>query len=284
MTNKAILVGNCQYRFLTDLACCHDDLLAIRELLEAAEKYSEIELIENADADELKSRIRGAVDKGQTEELLFYFTGHGFQQENDFYYCATGFDSKRPNETGLSNDELHTLLRLGDAELVVKIIDACNSGTLLVKADAGFIPQQKAGFKNLIQISSCLQSQNSLTGNPLSVFTEKLRSAALRKTDGAIFYTDIIYALRDEFIDNNDQTPFFVAQGTGREQFVDDAKRLDALRARLATTTIPSLPPEIQAPQSPPPATLRDLLQKAELSMGNWGSTLKPSKFLTRWI
>ena len=55
MTNKAILVGNCQYRFLTDLACCHDDLLAIRELLEAAEKYSEIELIENADADELKS-------------------------------------------------------------------------------------------------------------------------------------------------------------------------------------------------------------------------------------
>jgi hypothetical protein len=47
------------------------------------------------------------------------------------------------------------------------------------------------------------------------------------KTEGVVFYTDIINTLRDEFIDNNLQTPFFVSQHTGREQFVDDAKRLD---------------------------------------------------------
>jgi hypothetical protein len=212
MTNVAILVGNSQYRHLTDLPCCNDDVLCIKELLEAKAKYAAIELIENMDADELKSRIRTAIDNvSLIGELFFYFSGHGYQHEDEFYYCATNFDAKRPNETGLSNSELHTLLRLADAELVVKVIDACNSGTLLVKADGGFVTQKNHGFKNLIQISSCLDSQNSLTGDPLSVFTDKFRASALRKLQGIVYYTDIIYALRDEFLQDNEQTPFFVS-------------------------------------------------------------------------
>src|ERR1019366_1641737 len=136
-------------------------------------------------------------------------------------------------ETGLSISELHVLLRTPEADLVVKVIDACNSGALLIKSDGSFLPVNKQGFKNLIQISSCLDSQNSLTGDPLSVFTEKFRAAALRKLDGEVYFTDIIYALRDEFLQDDYQTPFFVAQGTGREQFVGNAKRLDGLRAKL---------------------------------------------------
>ncbi len=41
--------------------------------------------------------------------------------------------------------------------------------------------------------------------------------------------------MRDEFIDNNHQTPHFASQGTGREQFVESAKRFDGLRAKLLT-------------------------------------------------
>jgi hypothetical protein len=118
MANTAILVGNSQYRLLNELACCHDDLIAIKELLEATEKYSEIVVIEDMDADGLKSRIRAVTDKdSSTGEIFFYFTGHGYQREEEFYYCAANFDAKRPNETGLSISELHTLLRLADAEL-----------------------------------------------------------------------------------------------------------------------------------------------------------------------
>ena len=47
--------------------------------------------------------------------------------------------------------------------------------------------------------------------------------------------------LKDEFLQNNEQIPFFVSQGTGREQFVDDAKRLDKLRAKLQANTESSL-------------------------------------------
>lgn len=63
MANAAILVGNSQYRTLNDLACCHYDLLAMEELLIAAGRYATHEIIENTDADELKARIRAAIDK-----------------------------------------------------------------------------------------------------------------------------------------------------------------------------------------------------------------------------
>jgi hypothetical protein len=210
MPNIAILVGNTEYRSLPRLDRCHADVAAIKELLDATAKYETIEIIENADGSELKARIRAAVDKVKSPaELLFYFTGHGYGHEGEFFYCATGFDSNRPNETGLSTVDLHTFLRLANADLVIKVVDACNSGTHLVKADIGLTSQNKHGFKNLIQISSCLDSQSSLAGHPLSLFTEKLRDAALSKMDGVVFYTDVIAALRDEFIGNEAQTPFF---------------------------------------------------------------------------
>jgi hypothetical protein len=234
MTNLEILIGNTDYRNLPRLNCCQDDVLAMKELLTATEKYEEIIIIENSEADEMKSKLRAAVDQARSlAELFFYFTGHGLQHETDFFYCATNFDARKPNETGISTTELHTLLRLADARLVVKVIDACNSGTHLVKSEGAWVSQSKEGFNNLIQIASCLDSQNSLTGKPLSLFTGKFRDAALRKAEGAVYYTDIISMLRDEFIENDTQIPFFVSQHTGREQFVEDAKRLSALRASL---------------------------------------------------
>ena len=131
MANSAIVVGNSEYRNLSKLDCCREDVLAIKLLLEATEKYDEITIIENTDADSFKSQLRTAIDKVQSpDELFFYFTGHGYQQETDFFHCAANFDSKRPNETGVSTTELHTILKLADANLVVKVVDACNSGTL----------------------------------------------------------------------------------------------------------------------------------------------------------
>lgn len=266
MANAAILIGNTNYRNLAKLECCRDDVLAIKQLLVATEKYEEITIIENREADALKSQLRAAIDKVPSpEELFFYFTGHGHQHETEFFFCATNFDSKRPNETGMSTTELHTLLRLADAELVVKVIDACNSGALLVKSEGEWAPQNKDGFKNLIQIASCLDSQNSLTGNPISLFTDKFRSAALRKTEGVVFYTDIINTLRDEFIDNNLQTPFFVSQHTGREQFVNDAKRLDGLRKALDKTRDAAADQSQAAQQvTPLPMTLLERIRLAD--------------------
>ena len=236
MSNIALLVGNSSYSALGRLDCCSADVDAMRALLHATQKYDRIEKLENLTADNLKAKLRACLDGiGTASEVFFYFSGHGFQSESDFYLCATNFDGRRPNETGLSTLELHTLLKLADAELVVKVIDACNSGTLLVKSNEGWL-QSKDGFRNVIQIASCLDSQNSFAGDPLSLFTDRFRSAALRKPEGIVYYTDVINTLRDEFLSNNIQTPFFVSQQTGREQFVDDAHKLDDLRTALAST------------------------------------------------
>lgn len=266
MANAAILIGNSHYSSLPSLACCHSDLHAMKELLELTEKYSDICLVEDSDADGLKSRVREAIlNRTSTDELFLYFTGHGYQHETDFYLCAADFDAKRPNATGFSTDELHALLRLVNANLVVKVIDACNSGTLLVKAESQFNPNLKQGFKNLIQISSCRQDQNSLTGEALSVFTEKFRAAALRKNEGTVYYTDIVNSVRDAFIENDEQTPFFVFQVTGRESFVEDAHRLDALRDRLAASLESSLVCQSEQQELPPtPRSLQELLEVSE--------------------
>ena len=215
--------------------------------------------------------MREVIDKqSSVGELFFYFTGHGCQQDDEFYHCATEFDPKNPNRTGISTNELHALLRMASADVVVKVIDACNSGTVLIKSGQGFALEKEPGFRTLIQISSCLDSQTSLTGQPLSVFTEKFRDSVLRKTEGVVHYTDIIYSLRDEFIGNNEQTPFFISQGTGRERFVDDAKRLITLRKRVlmqrqSSTESPNGHALIAATES----TLPELLAAAEKRGGD---------------
>jgi hypothetical protein len=265
LANVAILVGNAEYQTLGNLSCCVDDVLAVKELVDATEKFQGVEVLVNETSSQLKERIRAAIDSHQTiDEIFFYFTGHGFQHDAEFFFCATNFDAKRPNETGLSNSELHTLLKSPEADLVVKVIDACNSGSLLVKSDGSFLPTNKQGFKNLIQIASCLESQNSLTGDPISPFTEKFRAAVLRKSEGPVYYTDIIDALRDEFLSNDSQTPHFVSQGTGREQFVENSKRLDGLRAKLsAQANKAEISLSVPSASQPLPSTL-DILERAE--------------------
>lgn len=234
VTNLAILIGNSQYETLSKLDCCSADVEAIRELLSATKKYQSIVVLEDLDGGAMKQKIRAAIEN-QTEisELFFYFTGHGYAHGEEFFHCGVEFRSDRPNETGVSASELHTLLRLANAKLVVKVIDACNSGTHLVKSDVGFFREDSKNFNNIIQFSSCLDTQSSMTGDPLSLFTEHFYKAALRKSSGIVHYTDLIASLRDEFVSHDDQVPYFVSQCTGREQFVDDASKFDELREKL---------------------------------------------------
>src|SRR5205085_8789620 len=144
MANLAILIGNTDYKAMAQLSCCHDDLEAMNALLRATEKFEEVVVIKNKDSDALKLHLRSSLEKVKSpEELFIYFTGHGHVHEGEFYHCATNFDAKRPNDTGLSTSELHTLLRPLDATLVVKVIDACYSGTHLVKAERVWLPPTK---------------------------------------------------------------------------------------------------------------------------------------------
>lgn len=204
-------------------------------LLEASGRHDTVYQLTDLDGDGMREAIRDALPAENTQnEVFFYYSGHGEQLGSEFYYCGVGFDSERPNETGLSHRQLHDLVRAVSPTLFVNVIDACYSGALLVKADQLTLPVHKDGFRHVLQFSSSMDSQTSRAGDPLSAFTRAFLEASIRKREGAVYYSDVANRLRDEFLGNDDQTPFFISQGTGREILADDASKLAPLHQALA--------------------------------------------------
>ncbi|WP_158554674.1 caspase family protein [Methylovirgula sp. 4M-Z18] len=235
MTSTAILIGNAVYDKETPLPCCREDVSAMRELLQATDRFDHV--LEHVDltADAMRDVVRAALPPGvDYSEVLFYFSGHGIQRGQELYLCGTTFDANRPNETGFRHSELMDLFRAARPELLVTIFDACFSGAPLVKGEPPLLPVVQDGLRNVLQFSSSLDDQTSLGGDQLSAFTRAFLDASVRKTEGVVYYSDITNALRDEFIGNDEQTPYFVNQGTGREIFVDDASKLASFRQGFA--------------------------------------------------
>ncbi len=234
MTSISILVGNSEYENFQNLPCCIEDLKTMERLVRAADKHSSIVVLQNQNATELKNVIRETIgDHTEIREFFFYFTGHGHNNGSDFYFCLSDFKESKPNETGLSHSELQELVRATTPNFAVFIIDACFSGTPLIKSENSYLPEIKKPFSDFVQIASSLSDQESQAGDPLSHFTENLSEALLSKESGPIYYLDIISNLKDKYLNSSSQTPHFVLQGASREYFVDDAKRFDAIRAQV---------------------------------------------------
>ncbi len=208
----------------------------MRALIEATGRFDQIHSFVNLDADAMRNAVRDALPtSAEHTEILFYFSGHGTHTGADLYLCGTAFDGNRPNQTGLSHSELIQLFRAAEPQVLITIFDACFSGALLVKGPRPLQPITKDGLRSVVQFSSSLDNQTSLAGEQLSPFTRAFLEASIRRTEGVIYYTDIKNALRDDFVANDDQTPFFVEQGTGREMLVDDARKLADFRNEFAT-------------------------------------------------
>jgi hypothetical protein len=236
VTSTAILIGNATYEHEQPLPCCREDVDAMKALLEATGRFDHICASVDLSADEMRNAVRTALpsDDG-VGEVFFYFSGHGTHIRGELYLCGTTFDGHRPNETGFPHTELMDLFRAANPEVLVTVIDACYSGALLVKGDHSLAPVTKDGLRNVLQFSSSMDDQMSLGGERLSAFTRAFLEASIRKTEGVVYYTDITNTLRDDFIGNDDQTPFFVNQGTGREILVEDASKLGDFRQALLT-------------------------------------------------
>nr|WP_239032631.1 caspase family protein [Leisingera sp. MMG026] len=228
------MIGNANYLQESPLPCCREDVAAFQALLEATGRFDTVNLHVDLDADQMREAVRNALSpNGQHDEVFFYFSGHGSYIGAELYLCGKTFDGHRPNETGVSHSDLSDLFRASGPEVFISVIDACFSGAPLIKGAPPVPLVTKDGFRNVLQFSSSLDNQTSLGGESLSAFTRAFLEASVRKTTGVVYYTDIKNALRDDFIGNEDQTPFFVNQGTGREVLVDDARRLVKFREIL---------------------------------------------------
>lgn len=232
MSNVAILVGSSQYTSQQHLPCCIKDVEVIGALLELTGRYGAIHRVLDPDADTLKARLRSALKEcALGGDIFFYFSGHGYTVDGEFYFCPRDFDASKPNHTGLSRSELLALMRDVEPKLVVNVIDACNSGSQMIKASGELFPRDKGSLNSLIQIASCQETETSLSGDPLSEFTDSFCRAAIEKDAGPVYYTDIVAILRDDYLQNSDRTPYFVFQTSARDTFVDDATCLAPFKA-----------------------------------------------------
>jgi Caspase domain len=235
----AVLIGNSKYDDLQNLECCSNDVAQMRGLLSATLKFSQIVDFVDRPVSFVKDELRrlSELEEG-FEEIFLYFSGHGVSNAEDFYMCFNAFKESSPNTTGLSREDAFELVRLFKAELSVVVIDACESGRNLIKSNVMPLARQlKSGFTNFVQIASCTESQNSLAGVEISLFTNEFIKACLKKESGIVYYSDVESALRDAFLEHKHQTPYFIKQGTSQEKLCNEASILNEYRKLFIVPT-----------------------------------------------
>ncbi|MNU79395.1 Caspase domain protein [compost metagenome] len=234
--NLALLIGIDTYDRLPALPACANDLAIMHQTLKATNKYHHIELIDNANAENAKEKLRNFFSNHNNnpdiEEIFVYFSGHGAYQD-DALFCCADFDARRAATTSISNTELDDLLRSASPKVAVKVIDACQSGAPYIKdVDNGFLKSIKTSqLSSFICMASSQHDQYSYASNSTSHFTAAWVNAALSKTTGSVLYRDIQASLADAFASTPTQTPFFVNQGSALEQFSIVTEEMISLHA-----------------------------------------------------
>lgn len=123
----------------------------------------------------------------------------------------------------------------------------------------------KSGFSNFVQFSSCTESQFSLAGEKISIFTDEFIKACLHKEQGSIYYSDVESALRDAFITHPSQTPHFIRQGTSQEKFCIDASYLSDFRGKYSV--VPSNDNQLVVPPVTELILAKTIIQDIEVKI-----------------
>lgn len=224
--NIGIVIGVSEYHQATSLPGCLLDANSIKQLLELSNKFDEILFIaDQTDSKNVKAKLTSFVKKFEDEnieEIFFYFSGHGLFDENEFYYVLTDYSEDRTRQTSVENSELDNLLRSLSANLVIKVVDACQAGTRYVKDPEPFrkyLQRTEKVFDKCYFFYSSQSNQSSYQSNFISDFTLGFLKAFIDRPKQEVRYKDIMDSLSDEFLVNPKQTPFFVVQGTYTETF-----------------------------------------------------------------
>jgi hypothetical protein len=235
--NIAVVIGIKNYTNLESLPACEKDANKMKELLDATGKYSKVvSLTQNTEASKIKSLLRDFFKEfsgKEIKEIFFYFSGHGTYSQGDALFCCSDFDSKRPNTTSLANREIDDYMRSVKPKLAVKVLDACSSGVKYIKDSTKLFQKafEETELESFIAMFSSQLDQSSFASEKLSDFTKSFIEGALSKSEGEeIYYRDIQSYISDAFMENSDQTPWFVNQVTGLEVFAKSTSAMIALR------------------------------------------------------
>lgn len=242
--NLAIVIGISKYDTQSNLPSCKNDANYFYQLLKLSQKYDDIlYIIENTDSNTVMDAMDDYINKysnSKINELLLYFSGHGYFNEKEFYFCTSNINTAMINSTAISNSNIDKLIRKLSPEIYVKVIDACESGNTYIKDISNrekIFQKNSNGFKNCYFFSSSECSQSSYANGFISDFTksflENIKKFIIDDKIDDIKYRQIAGALSDEYITNCRQTPFFVSQGTLAEIFLSKNQDLEQFLKNL---------------------------------------------------
>jgi len=237
----AILLGQSSYVRLPTLQACQNDLTSMQKLLESTASFDQFLVLDDAveTALDAKEKLRVFIESNSTEavkELFFYFTGHGSFIGDEFIFLWRDFDSERQQQTSLSISEIDQLLSQVHPELLVKVVDACNSESFISNVPSssdGHDNTSQALFKSLYGLFSCQKDQNSLADSRHSFFTSLFFQAVNQPLGTRVRYRDIIEFISEGFENIDKQTPVFVTHADFTEQFCIITKEVKELLGSL---------------------------------------------------
>ncbi|GAB4092209.1 caspase family protein [Flaviaesturariibacter terrae] len=238
--NVAIVIAVSRYsNSANNLPASKTDGEIMHGILEETKKFDRILTIYNNESSSVTKELLSnffVENKGQkVDELFFYYSGHGEFSNDEFYYILSDFDSKKKNQTSLQNSEIDDLIRTLNPQIVVKFIDACQSGTSYIKESdvlTKYFNETKKGFNKCYFLNSSLSDQSSYQDDKLSFFTHSFVQALKEHAGSEIRYKDIIDYILDDFNGNQEQTPFFVIQAELTEKFCSLTADLKAYLTR----------------------------------------------------
>lgn len=225
--NIAIVIGVSEYSDpQNNLPGCKTDAEVIYTILNKTNKYDDIlylnELLSSAKTKEKLTDFISINKANKIDELVFYYTGHGEFTDDEFYYLLSDYTLDRKKQTTLQNEEIDNLIKTLKPELVIKIIDACQSGKTYIKeagAVSKYFQRTQERFNRCYFLNSSLNNQSSYQSDLISDFSLSFVNAIKEHNTDEIRYKDIIDYISDEFSGNTSQTPFFIIQADYTEKF-----------------------------------------------------------------
>lgn len=245
----ACLLGVSDYQSAGSLPACRNDLATMKALIEATGIYDQVFFLEDQDGSAATKQrlVKFFTDMRSQpiEQILFYYTGHGDFDGQEFSYVLSDYTEERRKQTVIENGELDEWLRPLNPQLTVKIVDACKSGVQYIKDPDAFQSYLNVAQKSLNScyfMFSSKQDQNSYLDDRLSDFTKAVVEAVASFQGTDIRFKDVIDYVSDAFASNARQTPYFVTQAEHTELFVtvsEDVRRA----AKEALTTYGTIAP-----------------------------------------
>lgn len=136
-TYHALVIGNNDYKNLSDLKTAVTDATAVADTLKRDYKFETKVLINASRADVIDALAGYRARLKSNDNLLVYYAGHGILDEyaEEGYWLPVDAEKDSPSNW-ISNGDITNMVRALRAKHVMVIADSCYSGTLVRAAEA----------------------------------------------------------------------------------------------------------------------------------------------------